>query len=146
MKRTIASSLLFLYPLNCAFHAVDVWMLNLCAIAMAVSLVNHSHTFHPDTYRRKIFGTIDENVMIGLVIYITGKCLYLSTHFWECLCTLGGLCVFISVTYFGLLRGWQKEGRVMEAYKEWQKNVHVLFHVVSIIGLTMCYRRFVWAN
>lgn len=144
MKRTILSSLLFLYPINCAFHAHDQWMLNLCALAMAASLVNHSHTFHGDRYRRTLFGWIDEKVMMGMVGYVVTNCL-LSSPTWECVTWVGGVCTFVATTYFGLLRGLSKDGRPIEEYTEWQRNVHfLLLHVVGIVGMTTCYNHFVY--
>lgn len=145
MKRTILTSLLFLYPINVAHSRHDRLMLNANAAAMAASLINHSHTFHPCHVRRRLFGWIDEKLMIYFISFIAWRCLKKSQTV-ECAVNVGGILGTLVFIYFVLLRGYRREERSMEMYAEWQKYVHMGMHFIGIVGLTRCYKRFYYLD
>ncbi len=141
MKRTILSSLLFLYPINVSYKYNDLLMLNMNSIGMAISLINHSHSYHNDNLRRKIFSTIDQKYMIFFGLFVSYKCISKTPSF-SCFLRVFGNLVLISYIYFYLLEGYKQKERAVESYNEKQKNLHVLLHFISIIGLTQSYKKY----
>lgn len=139
MKRTILSSLLFLYPINVSYKYRDKLMLNLNVLGMAISLINHSHIHHPDEFRRKLFGYIDQNYMIFFSIFLSYRCLNKSPKsFINLLFNFLGICYI----YFYLLDAHEYDIRRMEKYNEKQKYLHMLLHFVAIVGLTRIYKKY----
>lgn len=141
MKRTILSSLLFIYPINVSYKHRDHLMLNLNTLGMAISLINHSHTFHPDDMRRKIFGMIDQKYMMLFGLFVSYRCLKKSPNLY-CFIRVFGNMLLISYIYFYLLEGYKQKTRAVESYKEKQKYFHVLLHFFAIIGLTDAYKKY----
>lgn len=141
MKRTILSSLLFLYPINVSYKYRDRLMLNLNTIGMAVSLINHSHSFHPDNSRRKLFSIIDQKYMIFFGLLVSYKCLRKNPNPYCFLRVLGNM-FLISYIYFYLLEGYKQKSRAVESYTEKQKYLHMLLHFVAIVGLTNAYKKY----
>lgn len=137
MRRTVLSSFLFIYPLNHAYHYRDLWMVNLCAIAVGLSVANHSHTWHGNPERRKLFRQLDIAFMYFLLLYVIYPCFVC----YGCIVHTGMIVSIIAFIYFIMLGGKVKQ---IEDYNAWQKNGHVLFHVVSIVGLTKLRERCYW--
>ena len=141
MKRTILSSLLFIYPINVSYKYRDHLMLNLNTLGMAISLINHSHSFHPDNTRRKLFSMIDQKYMIFFGLFVSYKCLSKSPNIYSFL-RVGGNMLFISYIYLYLLEGYKQKSRSVESYNQKQKFLHMLLHFVAIIGLTDAYKKY----
>ena len=141
MKRTILSSLLFLYPINVAYKYRDHLMLNMNSLGMAISLINHSHTFHPDNRRRKIFSFIDQKYMILFGLFVSYRCIKKSPNIFCILRVLINLGL-ISYVYFYLLEGYKQKERSVESYTEKQKYLHTLLHFIAIVGLTKAYKQY----
>lgn len=145
MKRTILSSLLFLYPINVAYQYRDKLMLNMNTIGMAISLINHSHTFHPDNNRRKLFSFIDQKYMIIFGIFVSYRCLKKS-HDMHCLLRVLGNLGLVCYLYFYILEGYKQKERAVEKYTEKQKYFHMLLHFIAIVGLTRAYKTYYLKN
>lgn len=141
MKRTILSSLLFLYPINVSYKYRDQLMLNMNSIGMAISLINHSHSFHKDNFRRKLFGSIDQKYMIFLSLFVCYRCLRKSPNIYCFSRILLNLFV-ISYLYFYLLDGYKQKERALESYTEKQKYLHMVLHFFAIVGLTRSYKTY----
>ena len=141
MKRTILSSLLFIYPINISYRYRDHLMLNLNSLGMAISLINHSHSFHKDEFRRKIFSVIDQKYMIFLGLFVSYRCLNKNPNF-SCFLRVFGNMFLISYIYFYLLEGYKQKSRALESYTENQKYIHMLLHFIAIIGLTNAYKEY----
>jgi hypothetical protein len=141
MKRTILTSLLFLYPINISYEYRDKLMLNMNTLAMAISLINHSHSFHNDNFRRKLFGLIDQKYMIFLSLFVSYRCLNKSPSIYSFLRVFGNLGLIFYI-YFYLLEGRKQRERMLETYTEKQKYIHMLLHFISIIGLTRVYKKY----
>jgi len=141
MKRTILSSLLFLYPINVAYKYRDQLMLNMNSLGMAISLINHSHTFHTDDKRRKIFSFIDQKYMIIFGLFVSYRCLRRSPDIYCMIRVLGNLGI-VSYIYFYLLEGYKQKERAVESYTERQKYLHMLLHFMAIVGLTRAYKTY----
>lgn len=141
MKRTILSSLLFLCPINLAYRKRDVLMLNMNSLGMAISLINHSHSFHSDSNRRKIFSFIDQKYMIFFGLFVSYRCIKKSPNIY-CFLRVFINMLLISYIYLYLLEGYKQRERSMENYNEKQKNLHVLLHFIAIVGLTRAYKKY----
>jgi len=141
MKRTILSSLLFFYPINLAFSQKDRLLLNLNAAGLACSLVNHSHSYHSDDFRRYLFGFIDQKFMISTSLFISYRCLKRSPTL-ECLFRVGGNILVVAFIYFYVLEGYKQNKRALESYSEKQKYIHMLMHFIGIVGLTRAYKKY----
>ncbi len=136
MKRTILSSMLFLYPINIAYRNRDRWMLNLNVLTLSASLINHSHTFHGDRFRRYLFGWIDEKLVMFLTMNISLKCISKCPS-RSCILHIGTIMGMITFIYFYLLGGLKRDTeRTIESYNECQKYAHMAMHVIGILGLT----------
>jgi hypothetical protein len=145
MKRTILSSLLFFYPINVAFRQRDRLMLNLNTAGLAISLVNHSHSFHADDLRRYLFGFIDQKFMISFTALIAYRCLR-KTPTLGCFLRVGGNVGLMFFIYFYLLEGYKQNRRSIESYTERQKYIHMLMHLIAIVGLTQAYETYYYKN
>lgn len=141
MKRTILSSLLFLYPINVSYKYRDLLMLNMNSLGMAISLINHSHSFHQDSKRRKIFSFIDQKYMFLFVLLIFYRCLKKSPTIY-CFIRLFINILIILYIYLYLLEGYKQKERSLESYNEKQIYLHMLLHFISIIGLTKTYKTY----
>jgi len=141
MKRTIASSFLFLYPLGIAHTHRDTPIVYASAIALAISVINHSHVSHPDTVRRVVFGAFDACYMSGLPFYLLSRCMtYTPTP--TC---YRHICLYLSIVvmwYMGFLKGRHYTIRAIEGYSAIQKWGHVGFHFISILGGSELYRQY----
>jgi len=145
MKRTILTSLLFLYPINVSYKNRDLLMLNMNSLGMAISLINHSHSFHCDNFRRELFGLIDQKYMIFFSLFVSYRCLHRSPSIYSFTRVLGNLGL-ISYIYFYLLDGRKQKERMLQLYTEKQKYLHMLLHFISIIGLTNAYKKYYIKN
>jgi hypothetical protein len=74
--------ILSMYPINVSYKYRDHLMLNLNSLGMAISLINHSHSFHHDG-RRKIFSMIDQKYMIFFGLFISYRCLNKNPNFYS---------------------------------------------------------------
>jgi hypothetical protein len=141
MKRTIASSFLFLYPLGIAHTRHDTPVVYASAIALAISVMNHSHVYHPDTVRRAVCGAIDACYMAGLPLYLLSRCI---THTPTRTCYLH-VFLYLSIVvtwYMGFLTGRRYTIRAIEGYSALQKWGHVGFHFIGILGGSELYRQY----
>jgi len=120
-------------------------MLNLNSLGMAISLINHSHSFHHDDSRRKIFSMIDQKYMIFFGLFISYRCLNKNPNFHSFLRVSGNM-LLISYIYFYLLEGYKQKSRSIESYTETQKYIHMLLHFIAIIGLTNTYKKYYLKN
>jgi arginine exporter protein ArgO len=120
-------------------------MLNLNSLGMAISLINHSHSYHNDNIRRKIFSMIDQKYMIFFGLFISYRCLKKTPNFW-CFLRIFGNIFLISYIYFYLLEGYKQKARAVESYTEKQKYLHMLLHFVAIVGLTNSYKEYYIKN
>lgn len=141
MKRTILTSLLFLYPINVSYEHRDKLMLNMNSLGMAISLINHSHSFHSDNFRRRFFGFIDQKYMIFFSLFVSYRCLQKSPNIYSFLRVLGNLGL-ISYIYFYLLEGRKQRERMLETYTDKQKYLHMLLHFIGIVGFTDAYKKY----
>ncbi len=141
MKRTILTSLLFLYPINVSYKYRDLLMLNMNSIGMAVSLINHSHSFHSDNFRRKLFGIIDQKYMMFFALFVSYKCLK-KTPTLECFLRVFGNLGLVCYIFFYLLDGYKQKDRTVETYTEKQKYIHMMLHFIAIVGFTRAYKKF----
>lgn len=136
MKRTIFSSFLFLYPLNVAYKYSDIVILNLSAIGIGLSIANHAHTYHQLTKRKNLFNIIDTIYMHVIIAYTIYPCFTTTKCVIQ---TISLLSVMVGI-FFSLLGGTKLK---KEEYSKYQKIWHVIFHIISIIGITkvreICY-------
>lgn len=132
MKRTILTSFMFLYPLNKAYEYRDVMTLNMSAIGLGLSVCNHSHSWHTDKFRRKLFQFID-------VVYMHSFALRAMYNSIECTFQVSLIVIMMFTMYYKLLGG-----KVFEKYTERDKNVHMLFHILSIYLLTETHEKCYW--
>lgn len=130
MKRTICSSLLFSLPAQLASYHRDGWMMNGFLSLMATSLILHSHTFHPDRFRRRLFSLIDQLVVWLMTVTTTGLCLWTSPT----VCCALHLAVTLSLAAY--LTFDVLQFKPIEQYTSYQKNMHVLLHLVGAVGFT----------
>lgn len=145
MKRTLLSSLLFFYPINVAYNHRDKMMVNVMTGALVASMTNHSHTFHQDDTRRRIFGWIDQKYMMGMTLLIAYRCIKKSPTL-QCIARVGGNVLLISFIYFYLLNGYQQRQRSIESYDEKQKYIHMAMHFIAIVGLTNAYKTYYYLD
>ncbi len=141
MKRTILSSLLFLYPINVSYNYRDKLMLNMNSLGMAISLINHSHSFHQDNIRRRIFSFIDQKYMIFFGLFVSYRCLRKTPNLY-CFLRVFFNIFLISYIYLYLLDGYKQKSRSIESYTEKQKYLHMLLHFIAILGLTDSYKKY----
>jgi|Laugresu1bdmlbsd_1035121.scaffolds.fasta_scaffold05349_3 hypothetical protein len=141
MKRTILTSLLFLYPINISYKYRDLLMLNMNTLGMAISLINHSHSFHGDNFRRRLFGFIDQKYMMFFGLFVSYRCLYKSPSIYTFIRVFGNMAIIFYI-YFYLLEGRKQKERSIESYTESQKNIHMLLHFFAIVGLTQAYKKY----
>lgn len=140
MKRTIVSSLLFFLPINLASHHRDQWMMYLYILMMSVSVVNHSHTYHPDRFRRVLFAKIDMAVVHLLLVVFTARWLYLSPT-WQSVVYIVGFLTTLGTIYFHLL-----EGKFIEEYSEFQRNAHVVMHITAVFFILFASHHFCYKD
>ena len=145
MKRTILSSFFFLYPVQVAYGYRDIVGMNASIMALAISCINHSHTYHSDGFRRKLFGHIDQLYMIGMFFFSFITCLRLAktrVAMRECIRDFLSTMVYIAVIYGLVLKGYKSRTRAIEHYTSFQKNVHVFFHFFTILRVTSLYKKY----
>ena len=128
MLRTICSSFLFLIPIYISHKKNDTVHLMLFATAMGISISNHSHTFHEDKRRRKLFCYIDMSFMYVFSGYIMFDTIYRNVIDPKVAIIL--LLLNYSI-YSQLGNGY------IESYTEKQKYLHVLFHTTGILSMTV---------
>ena len=127
MKRTIASSFLFIVPINMLFRYGYIFRANLFALALGLSVANHSHVGHSDPFRRNLFMTLDTIYMPCFAVYMAWSLRFVP---WL---------LAIQAALMGYLwLGPLSKGGVtrVDQYTELQKDLHVLFHFVAILGFT----------
>lgn len=147
MKRTILSSLLFLYPINQSFKNNDRAFLNISSLALVISAINHSHNHisKAEINRKQLFKKVDQYYMIFLCIYHTSRCLFYSykkNMLKDCIFDTIKNYSIVFFIYFYLLKGHKKEFE-MENYEEYQKNSHVFFHIFSILSISSSYKKYI---
>ena len=129
MKRTIATSFLFLIPVNVCFIYGDIFHLNLSVICLGLSVANHSHSFytHTDEFRPVIIRALDMimnsfNLLYTYYTALTSVC-----------CSMYGtiLVLIISLIYLKCLLHY-----TIENYTEIQRTTHAAWHIFVIVGMT----------
>ena len=126
MIQVIASSFLFILPIFVSHLLQDTIGVLLYSVALGVSVANHSHTFHPDSYRRELFKHIDVYYMHFLaVIMVLQSVRVLSFSF----------ILFLFFIYYGFYSSLGS--KPMEQYTSLQSKLHVYFQLVSILLITM---------
>lgn len=133
MKRTILSSFLFLYPTHLAYQRRDTAVMYLSIIGMSLSLINHSHSYHPDNVWRKLFGWLDSIYMSCVPFYLITISYHSSMHSLLYITALMAWFVYV-------LDGRKGNYRQSESYSPVQRWCHVIFHVCGIIGGGELYR------
>ncbi len=134
MKRTIFSSFMFLYPLNKAYQYGDQWTMNLSAIGLGLSIANHSHAWHQDQFRRKLFKYVDIVYMHAFI----ARTVYNSLASLQCITS--SIIILMSIINTFLKLGTED----FEHYTENQKLLHTFFHVYAITSLCMLHEQCYW--
>lgn len=148
MIRTILSSFCFLYPIQIAYDLQDRFSMNANILALAISVINHSHTHHPCELRRNLFSYIDQCYMSGLFGMSFLICFRSATtgmnkkKKYECVADFIKTAAVMFFLYIVVLKGYRKKIRNIEEYSPLQKNIHVLFHVFSILRVTSLYKKY----
>jgi hypothetical protein len=149
MIRTILSSFCFLYPIQIAYDLRDRFGMNANILALAISVINHSHTHHPCETRRNLFSYIDQCYMSGLFgmsFLICFRSAGINNNNnkkkYECVADFIRTAAVMFVLYIVILKGYRKKIRNIEEYSPLQKNIHVLFHFFSILRVTSLYKKY----
>jgi len=124
MKRTIASSFFFIFPINFCYYYGDLYHLNLIVICFGLSVANHSHNFFThDPFRKNSIRFLDEIFNFYNVLYTS----YTGLNNLNCYayCTFNFM--LISYIYFSYLRYTRNEN-----YTNKQKTIHALWHLLGI--------------
>ena len=127
MIPTICSSFYFIYPIYLSKKYNDTNGLLLFSTGMALSLTNHSHSFHTDLYRRNLFSKIDVYFFYIFTIFL------MISSYCENRIKLKHL--FIILITNGILYG-PLRNIYLEQYSSFQIKMHVLFHLFGISSLT----------
>ena len=127
MIPTILSSFSFIFPIYLSKRYNDTNGLLLFSSAMGISITNHSHSFHTDSYRRMLFSKIDVYFFYLFTIFL------MISGYYEKRIKL--LHLFIIITINGLLYG-PLRNLYLENYSSFQIKMHVLFHLFGISSLT----------
>jgi len=146
MIRTILSSFCFLYPIQVAYDLRDRFGMNANILALAISVINHSHTHHPCEIRRNLFSYIDQCYMSGLFGMSFLICFRSAgmnnKKKYECVCDFIRTAAVMFILYIVILKAYRKKIRNIEEYSPLQKNIHVLFHFFSILRVTSLYKKY----
>lgn len=137
MRRTILSSYLFLLPINLGLKYNDYFFTNINAIGMGLSICNHSHSFHTDKYRRKLFRKIDVLYMHFYGLYITYLSLYTYKNKYIFLYNISMKMLIIYLFFIRL----QKK-KYIEEYDNYEKWLHCMFHIISICNAALTYKTY----
>ena len=129
MKRTIATSFLFLIPINYCFYHGHIIHLNINVICLGLSVSNHSHSFynHHDMVRRKVILRLDQIFSSLNILYS----FYTGLNSFNCY--LYGITQLLIVALIFIRYLLPIE---TEKYTPMQKTLHALWHCFSIIGMT----------
>jgi hypothetical protein len=128
MKRTIATSFLFLLPINICFIYGDWFQFNILTIGFGLSVANHSHNFFThDMVRKNIINRLDQIVNGFNLFYPYYTAL---TSFY---CFLYGTTNIFIISYIFLRYLLHTK---TENYTPEQKTLHALWHVIFICGMT----------
>ena len=127
MIPTIFSSFYFLMPIYLSKKYNDTNAVILFSSAMGISLVNHSHSFHTNSFRRLLFSKLDVYFFYIFAIYL------MSAGIYERRIKLSHL--FIIITINSILYGPQSH-LYLENYKSYHVKMHILFHLFGISSLT----------
>ena len=129
MKRTIATSFLFLIPVNVCFIYGNLFHLNLSVICLSLSVAKHSQYFytHNDESWLVIIRALDMimnsfNLLYTYYIAVTSVCYSLYSTI---------LVLLIYLIYLRCLLYY-----TIENYTEIQRTTHVSFHVFVIVVMT----------
>ena len=129
MKRTIATSFLFIIPINyCALYG-HLFHLNLTAVCLGLSIANHSHSFytHHDKLRRKGINFLDQ------FFSSFNTCYSFYMGLTSLNCYLYGVTNLLIITTIFIRYLLPIE---TEKYTPAQKTLHALWHCIAILGLT----------
>jgi hypothetical protein len=128
MKRTIATSFLFLLPINLCFMYGELFHLNMTVISFGLSVANHSHTFFTHDIKRKNIIRFIDQYFNGFNLFYTYYCALTNMN-----CIVFGTTnlIIVSCIYLYFLLPTKTEN-----YTEKQKTIHALWHFLSIFGMT----------
>lgn len=128
MKRTIATSFLFLLPINLCFIYGEWFHFNILTIGMGLSIANHSHSFFThDIVRKNVINKLD-CIINGFNLFYP---YYTALTSFNCV-LYGTINVFIISFIFSRFLMFTKT----ENYTENQKTLHALWHVLFICSMT----------
>ena len=128
MKRTIATSFLFLLPINICFIYNDFFHLNLSAICLGLSVANHSHIFFTHDMVRKNGVRLLDQVANGFNLFYT---FYTALTSFNCF-LYGTTNVFIlSYIFLRYLLHTKTENYTPE-----QNTLHALWHCMVIFSMS----------
>lgn len=124
MKRTIASSFLFLIPINLCYYYTDIFHLNLSAICFGLSVANHSHNFFTyDPFRKNSIRILDEIFNFYNLLYTC----YTGLNSLNCYAYCSTNILIIAYIYFRYLRYTKNEN-----YTNEQITIHAFWHFLGI--------------
>ncbi len=126
MIQPIASSFLFILPILVSHLVQDTVGVVLFSVALGVSVANHSHTFHSDSYRRDVFKHIDVYYMHFLTFVLVVQSLRVLSF---------SFILFLSFIYYGFYSSLGS--KPIEQYTPLQSKLYVYFQLASILLITM---------
>lgn len=133
MKRTVFSSYLFLLLILQGVKHTDIRHTIISSIGMGVSLCHHSHVGTKNTLDKKLFKYMDIGFMQGVV---SPYACYLAIRNKK----VKELLLLIMMDYILYIKVLCK-ARNMEDYSEFQKNIHLLFHIINLPSIHYLYRK-----
>lgn len=132
MKRTVFSSYLFLFLILQGVKHNDIRHTMISSIAMGVSLCHHSHVGTNNKLDKKIFKLMDISFMQGIV---SPYACYLAKQNEK-----NKELLFLAVIDYILYIKVLCKARNMEDYSEFQKNIHMLFHIINLPSIHYLYK------
>jgi len=123
---TITSSFFFLFPIYLSHIRHDTFGVMMFSIAMGLSIANHSHSFTKDGFRRKLYQYIDVSYMHLMSICII---------FQACLKVHFSIILLLAYMNYSI---YHSIGSIsLEHYGDKEKRIHVFFHIIGILSLTL---------
>ena len=98
----------------------------LFSTGLGLSVANHAHTGHPNAFRRWLFSKIDIPFMFSLAAIHVMKGFRVYPRI---VVILGTACVALMYQQIGR--------REREDYTEYQRNMHMMFHLTVITFMTL---------
>ena len=128
MKRTIATSFLFLLPINVCYIYGDLFNLNLSVICLGLSAANHSHFYFTHDMVRKNGIRLLDQIANGFNLFYS---FYTALTSFNCFLYGTTNVLVISYIFYRYLMYTKTEN-----YTENQKTLHALWHFIVIFSMT----------